>query len=65
MTKDIPEDLEHDNCCQHLLREQDSSGVSIVLGWREKQKKIKKLHLATKTPLLEHSQALQRQRTKG
>lgn len=39
MTKDIPEDLEHDNCCQHLLREQDSSGVSIVLGWREKQKK--------------------------
>lgn len=39
MTKDIPEDLEHDNCCQHLLREQDSSGVSIVFGWREKQKK--------------------------
>lgn len=40
MNKDILEDLEHTNCCQHLLGELDSGGVSVVLGWRENQNKI-------------------------
>lgn len=49
MSKDFPEDLEHPDCCQHLLGEKDFGGVSVVLGAEEEAKKEKS---ATKTPFL-------------
>lgn len=42
MSKDFPEDLEHPDCCQHLLGEEDFGGVLVVLGVEGEAKKKKK-----------------------